>query len=95
MLILISLPTKSFSTSIFKILLISSLLTILTLRTSSRTVRNINKKIRNCVTYAQLAMKKRYDNSRMPFIINSGDKAFINLHEGYRIFNTKGKKLGI
>jgi hypothetical protein len=40
-------------------------------------------------------MKKRYDNGRMPLIINSGDKAFINLHEGYRIPDTKGKKLGI
>jgi hypothetical protein len=31
----------------------------------------------------------------MPLIMNSGDKAFINLHEGYRIFGTKDKKLGI
>jgi hypothetical protein len=47
------------------------------------------------VAYAQLAIKKRYNNGRMSFIMNSGDKAFINLHEGYRIFNTKNKKLGI
>jgi hypothetical protein len=40
-------------------------------------------------------MKKRYDNGRMPLIMNSGDKAFINLYEGYRISGTKGKKLGI
>jgi hypothetical protein len=47
------------------------------------------------VAYAQLAMKKRYNNSRMPLIMNSGDKAFINLYKGYRIPNTKDKKLGI
>jgi hypothetical protein len=40
-------------------------------------------------------MKKRYNNSRMPLIMNSGDKAFINLHEDYRIPGTKDKKLGI
>jgi hypothetical protein len=40
-------------------------------------------------------MKKRYNNSRMPLIINSGDKAFINLYEDYRISDTKNKKLDI
>jgi hypothetical protein len=40
-------------------------------------------------------MKKRYDNSRMPLIMNSGDKAFINLYKDYRIFDTKDKKLSI
>ena len=40
-------------------------------------------------------MRKRYNNDRMPLIINSGDKAFINLYKGYRIPGTKGKKLGI
>jgi hypothetical protein len=40
-------------------------------------------------------MKKRYDNGRMPLIMNTGDKAFINLHEGYRVPGTKDKKLDI
>jgi hypothetical protein len=47
------------------------------------------------VAYAQLVIKKRYNNGRMPFIINSGDKTFINLYKGYRIPGTKSKKLGI
>jgi hypothetical protein len=47
------------------------------------------------VAYAQLAIKKRYNNDRMPFIINSGDKAFINLYKDYRIPGTKNKKLNI
>jgi hypothetical protein len=57
--------------------------------------KEYQQEARDCVAYAQLAMKKRYDNGRMPLIMNSGDKAFINLHEGYRIPGTKGKKLGI
>jgi hypothetical protein len=40
-------------------------------------------------------MKKRYDNGRMPLIMNSGNKAFINLHKDYRISGTKSKKLDI
>jgi hypothetical protein len=40
-------------------------------------------------------MKWRYDKRHIPFFLNSGDRAYLNLHDNYRIPGVKNKKLSI
>jgi hypothetical protein len=43
--------------------------------------------------YIQLYMKFRYDKGYTPFLFNTGDIAFLNLYQGYRILGIYNKKL--
>jgi hypothetical protein len=42
-------------------------------------------KARDCLALAKLAIKIYYDKKYMPFLMNPGDKAFLQLKQGYRI----------
>ncbi len=54
--------------------------------------KTYQNKARDCHAYAQLNLKIRYDKVHMPLLLNAGNKAYLNLHEGYRILGIKSKK---
>jgi hypothetical protein len=42
--------------------------------------------------YAQLHIKFRYDKNYTSLFLNTGDTAFLNFHQGYRVPNIYNKK---
>jgi hypothetical protein len=47
------------------------------------------------IAYANLSMKWRYDKRHIPLFLSPDDRAYLNLHNGYRIPGVKNKKLSI
>ena len=50
---------------------------------------------RDCLALAKLAMKIYYDKKHMPLLMNPGDKAFLQLKQGYRIQGIKPDKFSM
>jgi hypothetical protein len=51
------------------------------------------QEISDVTAYAQLHIKFRYDKNHTSLLLNTGDTAFLNLHQNYRIPGIHGKKL--